>query len=197
MRHLSFTKALKNDDSLTSSAIVAVVPGGIGVFGILFGWLPRRSGAGRVAVSSANAPLLFVGAGLFAIGGVSSLLRRWSELKRLCASGIEVPGRIASAWMERDRERTEFTYTYQGTEFRSGVAIHKTAATLALREGAKVQILIDPSKPTKAILPSLCSGATSLLIGRECRRRRLVRSNRSICPRREGGRRRAIDRCRS
>ena len=75
--------------------------------------------------------------------------------RKVFREGKSVLGRISSAYLIRDRGRVEYTYSYQGKFYRSGVSIHRNSRTKALKEGEGVLLVVDPRKPGRAFIRSL------------------------------------------
>jgi hypothetical protein len=78
--------------------------------------------------------------------------------RKVFREGKSVLGRISSAYIIRDRGRVEYTYSYQGKFYRSGVSIHRNSRTKALKEGDGVLLMVDPRKPGRAFIRSLYVG---------------------------------------
>jgi hypothetical protein len=95
------------------------------------------------------------------IGAVATLIdvglltwRLW-KFHTVFREGKSTLGRIASAYLARDRGRVEYTYSYQGKFYRSGVSIHRNGRTKALKEGEGVILVVDRRNPGRAFIRSL------------------------------------------
>jgi hypothetical protein len=49
----------------------------------------------------------------------------------------------------------EYTYIYASQEFKSGVEIHRTKQTKALKTGDRVILMVDRSNPKRAFIRDL------------------------------------------
>jgi hypothetical protein len=75
--------------------------------------------------------------------------------RKVFREGKSVLGRISSAYLIRDRGRVEYTYSYQGKFYRSGVSIHRNSRTKVLKEGEGVILVVDHRHPGRAFIRSL------------------------------------------
>jgi len=95
------------------------------------------------------------------IGGLGTLialgLLTWRVLlfRKVFREGKSVLGRISSAYLIRDRGRVEYTYSYQGKFYQSGVSIHRNNRTKALKDGEGVILVVDSRKPGRAFIRGL------------------------------------------
>ncbi len=84
-------------------------------------------------------------------------LLTWRVLlfRKVFREGKSVLGRVSSAYVIRDRGRVEYTYSYQGKFYKSGVSIHRNSRTKALKEGEGVILVVDQRNPGRAFIRSL------------------------------------------
>lgn len=95
------------------------------------------------------------------LGAVGTLIvlgllfwRLWI-FRKVFREGKSVLGRISSAYLNRDRGRVEYTYSYHGKFYQSGVSIHRNSHTKALKVGEGVILVVDPRNPRRAFIRSL------------------------------------------
>jgi hypothetical protein len=95
------------------------------------------------------------------IGALGTLivlgLLAWRVLlfRKVFREGKSVLGRVSSAYINRDRGRVEYTYSYLGKFYKSGVSVHRNSRTKALKEGEGVILVVDQRKPDRAFIRSL------------------------------------------
>lgn len=87
--------------------------------------------------------------------GLAGLVARVRGVRRLFREGLEVEGRITAVQFMKDRGRVDFVYVHAGQEHASWRALHRTERTEALRQGQAVVVLVDPARPTSALLRDL------------------------------------------
>jgi hypothetical protein len=92
---------------------------------------------------------------LLALLAASVVGWRIARVRRLFASGRRVPARIVAVNLVRDRGRVEFAYEVDGREFVSWSAVHKTRQVRELRPNQEVEVLVDSSRPSEAIISHL------------------------------------------
>lgn len=80
---------------------------------------------------------------------------RISRIARLFAHGQLAVGFVTRLNIARDRGRLEFMFEYQGKPISTWTPIDKTKAVLLLVPGTVVDVLFDPSYPTRAIVKDL------------------------------------------
>ena len=67
--------------------------------------------------------------------------------------GVPTTGVIVNGWF---KGHIKYEYSYKGTKY-LGRTITQNKAAAAFREGQEITLLVDPEKPTKAIIPVLYS----------------------------------------
>lgn|GEM_PF-5009885 len=97
-----------------------------------------------------------------ALTAVSLLVAAWRAvfIRRLFKSGMEAPGKIASISFNADRGRVEYSYFWQGKNFRSSNAIRNLKATRQYEPGMPVRILLDGRNPQRAVIRDLYSAGS-------------------------------------
>jgi hypothetical protein len=136
--------------------LAALIPGVLWVMYIAiayFGFFPGLRG--RDPLGSSDAPFFFYGAILTTVVGLPILAARVRAIRALYARGVEVTGRVTNVWFVRDRGRVEYAYEYQGQAYQSGRAIPKSGRTEGLKPGFDVAIIVDPTKPERALVRDL------------------------------------------
>ncbi|WP_084677133.1 DUF3592 domain-containing protein [Massilia niastensis] len=83
------------------------------------------------------------------------LVWRLLRVLLLFARGVEVPARITSISLAKDRGRVEYSFQLGGSVASSWSPVHKTARVLALEPGQSVEVLVNPRNPRQAILKAL------------------------------------------
>jgi hypothetical protein len=71
--------------------------------------------------------------------------------------GVETPAVIQGLNFYRSRGRVEFTYTYQGTQYAGRDLVFKFGRVKDILPNQEVKVLVDPNKPTQAIIKKLYS----------------------------------------
>jgi hypothetical protein len=75
--------------------------------------------------------------------------------RKVFREGKSVLGRISSAYLISDRGRVEYTYSYEGKFYRTGISIHRNSRTKALKEGEGVILVVDRKHPGRAFIRAL------------------------------------------
>jgi hypothetical protein len=89
--------------------------------------------------------VLLVGTGLLRLGTIMSLQD----------TGAEVTASINQIIMRRNKGRIEFTYVYDGERYEASVAFRSRDPLKDVQRGTNLLALVDPQKPTRAILPGV------------------------------------------
>ena len=155
MPSLSHPKAFENDPALLLWTMAAGVSSAVVAFGRFPQWRPTKQALGRTLVSTADAPLVYAAVAVFAVVAFIGLFHRLHTLKVLFRRGVELSGRITSLRLRRHGGRATCVYEFQGTQYRTRVALHHTSESSALSEGALVFLLVDAARPRRAIIRSL------------------------------------------
>jgi hypothetical protein len=119
-----------------------------------FSFLPGFRGRDPIQ-GTQGAPFFFYGTICALVVGVPVLLWRIKTIRDMFARGVEVPGQVTRLSFSRDRGKVEFAYTYQGQAYTGRNAIMKTGRTKALTPGSEVLLIVDPAKPTHALVRGL------------------------------------------
>lgn len=155
LRQPSVLKIIRNDMIALLGALLPILGWGAGIAGMYFGFAFQRRPQG-VHPSEVNDTGTFL---VIAIGstivGVVMLVLRLIVVNKLLASGERIFGTVAGIGFVRDRGRVEYSYSYQRREFRSGAAIMKNRATLEIRPGDRIVVVVDPASPGRALMEDL------------------------------------------
>ena len=120
---------------------------GIWVIGLIFPFLRQGARFGRVEMLTIALPLSLI------VGGF--LLWRVKRIQTLFGRGAAVRGTITRIRLVRDRGRVEFRYEFNGERLESWMPVHQSPAVLALRESQEVDLLVDTTRPRRAIIRHL------------------------------------------
>jgi hypothetical protein len=120
---------------------------GIWIIGFMFPYIRRGAQFGAVEILTVALPLSVLACGF--------LVWRIVRIQRLFAHGRRIPARILDIKIVRDRGRLEFAYDLDGRTFCSWTPIHKNKQTLALYPNQEIEVLVDVSRPTTAIVHHL------------------------------------------
>lgn len=120
---------------------------GIWLIGFVFPFLRRGAEFGRDEMLTIALPLSLLAAGV--------LLWRISRVQTLFRRGAVVRGAITRILLARDRGRVEFRYEFDGERFDSWMPVHQSSEVRALRESQEIDLLVDPSRPRRAIIRHL------------------------------------------
>ena len=120
---------------------------GIWVIGLIFPFLRQGATFGRVEILTIALPLSLIAAGF--------LLWRVTRIQTLFSRGAAVRGNITRIRLVRDRGRVEFRYEFNGERLQSWMPVHQSPEVLALRESQEVDLLVDTTRPRRAIIRHL------------------------------------------
>ena len=120
---------------------------GIWVIGFIFPVLRQGARFGRVEMLTTALPLSLIAGGF--------LLWRVTRIQTLFRRGAVVRGYITRIRLVRDRGRVEFRYEFNGERLESWMPVHQSPEVLALRESQKVDLLVDATRPRRAIIRHL------------------------------------------
>lgn len=93
--------------------------------------------------------------GTISVALIIWLVWRISRVAKLVAHGQLAVGKITELKIAMDRGRLEFEFEYQGKSISTWSPIHKTKAVLSLTPSTVIEVLFDPSCPTRAIVKHL------------------------------------------
>lgn len=82
-------------------------------------------------------------------------VKRILDVKRILGIGPVVMGRIQNVHFVHDRGRVEYTYEHAGEAYESGTGIWKNRETKKLKTGDEIELIVDPDKPSRALVASL------------------------------------------
>ena len=117
------------------------------VIGLIFPFLRQGATFGRVEILTIALPLSLIAAGF--------LLWRVTRIQTLFSRGAAVRGNITRIRLVRDRGRVEFRYEFNGECLESWMPVHQTPEVLALRESQEIDLLVDATRPRRAIIRHL------------------------------------------
>jgi hypothetical protein len=120
---------------------------GIWVIGFVFPFLREAARFGRVEMLTIALPLSVNAAGFF--------LWRVTRIQTLFRRGAAVRGYITRIRLARDRGRVEFLYEFRGERLESWMPVHQSPEVLALRESQEIDLLVDATRPRRAIIRHL------------------------------------------
>jgi hypothetical protein len=120
---------------------------GIWVIGLVFPFFRQSARFGRVEMLTIALPLSLI------VGGF--LLWRVKRIQTLFGRGAAVRGTITRIRLVRDRGRVEFRYEFNGERLESWMPVHQSPEVLALRESQEVDLLVDATRPRRAIIRHL------------------------------------------
>ena len=83
------------------------------------------------------------------------LLWRVTRIQTLFRRGAAVRGSITRIRFARDRGRVEFRYEFNGQRLESWMPVHQSPEVLALRESQEIDLLVDATRPRRAIIRDL------------------------------------------
>jgi len=84
-----------------------------------------------------------------------ALAWRVSKIRAVFAAGIHVKGIITGIWFFRNRGQMCFSYNYQGSIHDARMTLVKNQRSLALKEGAMLELLVDPDNAERTFLQDL------------------------------------------
>ena len=120
---------------------------GIWVIGLIFPFLRQGASFGRVEMLTIALPLSLIAAGF--------LLWRVTRIQMLFRGGTAVRGYITRIRLVRDRGRVEFRYEFNGECLECWMPVHQSPEVLALRESQEIDLLVDATRPRRAIIRDL------------------------------------------
>ena len=138
-----FKKMLANDYTVL---LTFVTPIALWVFFLLVFFLDDSS------IISTNVPLIF---GALTVMAVAVLVWRMRVINAIFEDGIETPGTITRIWFYRGRGSVNYSYAFQGQEYKSGNAVMRSKQTREIVIGQPVTLIVDPSNPKRALIRDL------------------------------------------
>lgn len=125
----------------------AIAIPGIWVVGLIFPVLRQGARFGRGEMLTIALPLSLIAA--------SFLVWRVTRIQTLFRRGVAVRGVITRILLVRDRGRVGFRYDFNGERFESWMPVHQSREVLALRESQEIDLLVDATRPRRAIIRHL------------------------------------------
>ncbi|MHB0954748.1 MAG: DUF3592 domain-containing protein [Pirellulaceae bacterium] len=143
----SIVKIISADYTALVLVLVPIVTWGLYV-AILTGLVGGEFGPGA-------GPVFLGMAAVSSVVCIPLLIWRLSIIFAMFRHGVPAKGEITRAFFYKDRGRVEYKYTFDGQQYQAGNPLHKTAKARALKEGDEIDLLVNPAKPNKAIIPDL------------------------------------------
>ena len=118
------------------------------------GWLPGRRGG---AVETGGDPDRFMLKLAVVVTPLFGWLafRRIAAIRRVVEDGPACAGTVTAIWFMKDRGRVEYEYQFEGQTYQAGNAIMKNRETETIRQGDRVELIVDPLRPSRAFLAAL------------------------------------------
>ncbi len=120
---------------------------GIWIIGFLFPFVRTGASFGSFEMLAFALPISLMAGGL--------LLWRIARIHRLFSLGRLVSAQVTRIRIVRDRGRLEFEYDFDGLRRSSWMPVHKNKRVMALAPNQQVEVLVDPTDPTNAIVRQL------------------------------------------
>ena len=133
--------------SLTSSQLLSDQLSSIGSF------LLDKGEAGITNEVNSTLVIIIAVTATLLLGWLAS--KRIAVIKRVINTDSEVKGRIQSIIFNKANCRVEFEYTCDGQTYQAGNVIWKSEAITQLQNGDEIILIVDPEKPSRAIIASL------------------------------------------
>jgi len=86
---------------------------------------------------------------------VPAFFARVRLIRRLFREGRHVDAKITRVVFHRERGRVGIAYELDGAPITTTLTVRRTRRTKALKPGVAIPALVDPRKPTRALLPEL------------------------------------------
>jgi hypothetical protein len=80
---------------------------------------------------------------------------RYQIIQALFSNGTLVSATVTDLWFYRGRGRIDFAFNFRGHEYLSGNDVVPSINTRAMRVGDRINVLIDPENPLRAIIQVL------------------------------------------
>lgn len=153
-RKCSIGRILKNDYGSLLLVILIGVAWLMVAYTAVVGPLPSRRG--RTVDADRGFDWRFFGIVAAATPVAGWLVaRRITGIRRVVEHGPACAGTVTGIWFMKDRGRVEYEYQFEGQTYQAGNAIMKSRQTEAIRTGDAVELIVDPSRPSRAFLSSL------------------------------------------
>ena len=96
-------------------------------------------------------------------------LYRWRGIRRIFRGGIEVSGKIVSNDVSKIASieilQMDFEYECRGLRYKTIGRFFRSPLTDSLAKGQAIAVLVDPDRPSKALIKTIYSGAASSQCG--------------------------------
>ncbi|RCS44678.1 DUF3592 domain-containing protein [Bremerella cremea] len=149
----SFATIVKNDPFCIW--LSSYLPIGISLI-LVLKWSNQWQNQGNIWQLSASSALgwTFLGIVAFAIGA-AILCWRVSSIRHILTAGPRVEATVTKGNFRKHGVQVELTYAYLNQTYTPFLLLTKTAASEALRVGAKVEVALAPHNPQRAVLVKL------------------------------------------
>ena len=169
----SFVQSVRNDCQLVAPPLITFLIIGSFPFvmlalGLTFGHVP-----GRARWRPVDQGEILVWGAIWA--GVSCLalvlhLYRWRGIRRIFRKGIGVSGKIVSNDVfskiaSIEILQMDFEYECRGLRYKTIGCFFRSPLTDSLAKGQAIAVLVDPDRPSKALIKTIYSGAASSQCG--------------------------------
>ncbi|MFC1851725.1 hypothetical protein ACFL27_16160 [candidate division CSSED10-310 bacterium] len=149
---------IKNDSVAFLMLIGGPIFLAIGIFALVFGFLPDSDVLIGQQVNDTFAVSLCILAGILTVVLFVLLARRVSYFKTILLSGHRAVATIREIDFIKDRGWVVFEYEYQGHSYQTRATIMKNDLTRNISMGDELAIAINPDNPSQALLVILyCS----------------------------------------
>jgi hypothetical protein len=153
-RPTSVGRILKNDYGSLLMLIAIGVAWLLVLFAARFGFLANRRGDVTQTDPAQVRSLVIMAVVVTVVFGFFAP-RRIARIRRVIADGPACDGTVTRINFVKDRGRVEYEYQFNGETYEAGNAIWKNRETEAIRPGQRVELIVDPSRPSRAFLASL------------------------------------------
>jgi len=129
------------------SAFAIIIGGGIGLY-LVYGSIKDYWG--------------FVFVGIAFLSLVRAIVRLIYIFK-MFKIGIEVEAKIVKVFFYRSRATLKFDYTFESASYSNSNFLLRNSKSIKLSAGTQVSVLVDPSKPMKALIVSVYQATSNNL----------------------------------
>ncbi|HEX5864960.1 MAG TPA: DUF3592 domain-containing protein [Casimicrobiaceae bacterium] len=157
----SFARSIRNDLTMVAIPLAFLIPGSLFLVFLPFGYVPGR---GRwIPVTPEVVWFHLALAAPFACLAMALLVYRWSRIKTIFRTGIEVSGVVVSNKVHRitfvDTRRVDFEYEYRGRRYAAFEGFRGSPLADSLAKGLTIAVLVDPARPSKALIKTFYASA--------------------------------------
>ncbi len=124
------------------------------VWVVYLSWVPGWREDGPV-INPELAPFILVLAVAFTIWCLGVVTWRILLIRKIFRSGSLVRGKIIEITLNRDRGKVAYTYFLNNKEYSASAPIHRNKQTVAIKKGERVNLVVDPTHPQRALIRDL------------------------------------------